>query len=172
MSDPEDITADDIVTHDDLPGAVADALEDADIDLGGEGGESEPEDASWIEPEDAAEITERKMTEFMHHLTHESCDTPECQEYRDAFGIDPDGTDSSEGGAEADADAGNESTDDSDDDTSPESADVDADSGNEDEPDESGEPETEAESDGNDTSGSDSGNESDDTETNYLGEEI
>lgn len=140
MSD-DDLTADDLVTWDELPEAVSNAIENEDVDL------PSGDDAPEFGPEDAAEVTERKMTEFMSHLVHEDCETPECQDFRHAFGIsDPSGGPSQEGGADE--------TDDSDDEVEAEESE-----GNEDP---SG-------SDGNNETGQDSGDES---RTNYLGEHI
>lgn len=158
MSD--ELTEDDLVTWDDLPEAVSDAIEDADVGSG----EPEGEDAPWLEPDDAAEITERKMTEFMHHLTHEECDTPECQEFRDAIGIggesEPDGGASSEGGADADAEP------DETDETEPE---TEADEGNDDREGSEGESgEKQSEPDSSD----DDSDDGDDANTNYLGEGV
>lgn len=159
MSD--ELTEDDLVTWDDLPEAVSDALEDADVDVGAE--EPDPDDAPWLEPDDAAEITERKMTEFMHHLTHEECETPECQDFREAFGIggesEPDGGASPEGGADADPEP---------DETDEPEPETDADEGN----DESEDAEGESGDEQNEPDSSDEGSDDGETSTNYLGEEV
>lgn len=101
--DPEEIDLDDLVFSDDLDESVPDAQDVAQevMDMmdsdGGDGDEGGDEDAPWIEPDDARDIADETFLDRLHHLAFEDCETDECQQIRDQFGIDPDGEASPEG---------------------------------------------------------------------------
>lgn len=112
--DPTDIDVDDLVFQDDLE-SFADEIESRIS-------EQTPDADGFVEPEDAQGIADATFMDRLEHLVNDDCDTEQCNEIRDAFGIggaegdaegeetgDGDGAEDGSEASEGDADGGDDS---------------------------------------------------------------